>query len=122
MVRNRLLGAGALVGVAALAAGAAAAFPAWRAALWTGFGAALALALPSFWSLAWAMTRSDKVFFSVFAGGALFRLAGLAVLAGIVHRRTTLSLAAVLAAAVGALTALAMIEVFFIQREGRPRA
>jgi hypothetical protein len=90
-----------------------------RGSLAAGVLAALALVLPSYWSLSWALDRSDKVFYAVFAGGALFRLAGLAATAFGVYRYTRLSLAAVLVSLVFMFMVLVILEMYFLQRQKR---
>jgi hypothetical protein len=107
--------------IAASAAGAAAFFP-WeplRDAVWTGGGIALALALPSFWSVAWAMRRSDRVFYSVFVGGVLARFGGLFATAYAAWRQTFAQPAAVLVSLAAGLSALSLIELLFIRRAVR---
>ena len=90
-----------------------------RRSLMAGTLAALALVLPSFWSLSWALNKSDKVFFSVFAAGTLARLAGLALTAFVVYRYTTLSLVAVLVSLATAFIVLSVVEMYFIQKQSR---
>jgi hypothetical protein len=41
--------------------------------------------LASFYSLSWAFRKSDKIFFSFFVGGSVFRLASLGVIAALLY-------------------------------------
>ena len=118
--KNSLVGSAALCGAAAMAALFFLPFRGLRPALLAGLGAALALALPSYWSLSWAMDRSDRVFYACFAGGVLFRLAGLALAALWIYRGARLPLAAALLSMTGGMFLLSMIEAYLIQRQVRP--
>ncbi|MGQ0643941.1 MAG: hypothetical protein ACT4O3_00415 [Elusimicrobiota bacterium] len=123
--KTRLAGTAALVAAAASALAASTAVlgvlgqARLKASVAAGLAGALLLVLPSYWTLAWALRRSDKVFFSAFAGGFLFRLAGFAAAAYAAHRFTSLSLPALALAAAGGLILLSFVEVYFIQRETR---
>lgn len=86
-----------------------------------GLGLAVLLVFPSFWSLSWALSRSDKIFYSVFVGGVLFRLAGLFLGAVAVFRFDRESLAPFLLWTLGGFLVLFMIETVFIQRQARFR-
>jgi drug/metabolite transporter (DMT)-like permease len=115
--RSRSRGTAALLACAGLAAVAAAAAGRQVPSLLAGLGAALALALPSYWSLAWAVKRPDRVFFSVFAGGILFRLTGVAAAAFALRGRAGYSLPASLVTLVVALLVLSLIEAYFVHKE-----
>lgn len=119
MIRNNWAGSLALSIAAALAAAAAAPFDGWRQPVWVGMGAALALVLPSFWAVSWALPKPDKTFYTVFVCGSLYRLTGLALTAFWVHRRTRLPLPAVLVSLVAGFIALSCIEMYFVQRRAR---
>jgi hypothetical protein len=89
---------------------------AWRRPVWAGLGAALALTLPSYWALALTLRRSNKVFFSAFLGGSLFRLAGLAAAAYFAWRSGA-GVAPVALSCVGGLIFLSFIEMHFLRKE-----
>ena len=84
-----------------------------------GLGLAVVLVFPSFWSLSWALSLSDKIFYSVFVGGVLFRLAGLFLGAAAMYRFDRGSLAPFLIWVLGGFLVLFMIETFFIQDQAR---
>jgi hypothetical protein len=86
--------------------------------LW-GFGAALLLSWPSYWSLSWALNRSNKIFYSIFVAGTLFRLTGFAAAAYGVFRTPRLSMAAVLLSLVCGIVVSSFIEMYFIQKEAK---
>lgn len=104
------------VGAAALAA---LWWPSERVSYLLGLAVGGGLALTSYLSLSWALRRSDKIFYSVFVGGVLFRMSGLGVTGAVVWFYTSLSLPVVLLTVVGTLMALSFVEGYFILREGR---
>jgi len=120
MWKNRALGGLALTVGACLGLGAAAIFfQGFRTSLVLGGSVALVLVLPSYFSLAWALHKTDKMFYSVFAAGILYRLTGLAFTAWMVWRLARPRTAAVLLSAVGLVILLTPLELYFFQKEGR---
>jgi len=112
----RWAGTASLLGGAAVLAAPFGASATLRGPVWTGLGVAAALVLPSYWALALTLRRSNKVFFSAFLGGTLFRLAGLAATAAI-GWRSGWPVAPLLLACAGGLIFLSFIEVYFLQKE-----
>ncbi len=84
-----------------------------------GVGLALALALPSYWTLSWALRRSNSVFFSAFLGGMFGRLVGLAGGIAVVWRMDPIAVTPFALSAAGSLAGLSLIEVYFIGRQNR---
>jgi len=113
---------GIIVGCAlalACALGAAlwGALPDARAEFAAGTALGFLLVAPSYFSLAWAMRRSDKTFYSVFAAGVLARLVVFAAAGYGAHRFTSLSFPAVLLSGIGAFFFLSLVEMYLLQRE-----
>ncbi|MBI4396830.1 MAG: hypothetical protein HY548_07030, partial [Elusimicrobia bacterium] len=89
--RNRWIGTVALCACAVLGIAASVPFRDMLRPITIGILVALGMVLAGFWSLSWALNRSNKVFFSVFVAGTLFRLAGMAATVVIVLRYTVLA-------------------------------
>jgi hypothetical protein len=117
MQKNRWIGTVVLCASAAAAMVSLLPFESLRRSLCLGIGIGLALVVPSFWSLSWALPRSDKIFYSVFVGGVFMRLSGLSVTAFVAYRSPGLSLVGVLMALVVSLIILSSIEMYFLQRQ-----
>ncbi len=118
---SRRQGLAALCACGAALSGLSLGFGTLRPSVLTGALVAWALALPSYGSLAWALRRTDRIFYGVFAAGIFLRLAGLAATAYVVYRKPGLNLAATLLALVGALFLLSFVEIYFLHRESRDK-
>lgn len=116
--RLRGWASGALGAAALAAVGVSGLFASAGPARW-GVGLALALALPSYWTLSWALRRSNSVFFSAFLGGMFGRLVGLAGGIVAVWRTDPTAVTPFALAAAGSLAGLSLIEVYFIGRQNR---
>ncbi len=118
MTRLRFLAVGTLLLAGALALAAARWSP-WPAPFAAGVLLAWALAVPSYLALSITLHRSDAVFFGVFAGGMLVRLA--ALLGGIlvVHRAGVWPVAPFAVAAAAGLTGFTVIELIFLHGQNK---
>ena len=120
MIRVRFCGIAALT-FAAAAGGAAAMGAAGprRIAVLAGVGAAYVLALPGYLSLSAVLHRSDKAFFSVFAGGTLVRLTSLVAAVLVWRRLGRWPLAPFALSAAGGLAVLSLLETAFLSWQNR---
>jgi hypothetical protein len=116
MTKNDLIGTFWLCGATlVLCLGAAVFFQSWRPVS-VGLAVSLLLILPSFLSLSWAFKKSNKIFYSVYAGGFFGRFLGFAATAAVVFLNFKNQATAVLIALAAGLAVLSFIESVYIQK------
>jgi hypothetical protein len=117
---GRYFAAVAAFSVLAAALAGAGLWTAGRTSLWTsvlaGYATALVLVLPTYRALSWSLHKSNRVFYTVFVAGALFRAAGFAAAAVLGFLWNVPSWPAFMLSAAGGLAALSCLELFFLQR------
>ncbi|MFA5975040.1 MAG: hypothetical protein WC859_02625 [Elusimicrobiota bacterium] len=80
---------------------------------WTGVQS-----MAAFSGFVWSMTRSSKIFYSIFVGDALLRLVVLAVAVGVLYQTRTPFTFPLLSLAMGYLV-LSLIQIPFLHRSSR---
>lgn len=120
MAKNNIIGILLLSGATLLLClGAKLFFAGWRSAS-VGLGLSLLLILPSFLSLSWAFKKSNKIFYSVYAGGFLGRFVGFVATAAVAFFYFKPQAPAVLIALAAGLAVLSLVESVFIQKRVAP--